>query len=298
MQLNFSTSPVGYSGDGTFTNLVETDVNCAQGYAMQSFKMNAEIGGQYNYAGQCKSIASPSVTENSFSTTPNDWGAGTNLIFLDRHPVICPTTQFLTEFQLKLSGSAQMYYSYTCAMPSVAVDASTCVTASTPSSGRGGGIIYLDRQSVACIGEKILQEFTVISVDATNIRYTYKCCDNPAPTNQPTVSPSYTPSLGPTVSPSHTPSLDPTVSPSYTPSLGPTVSPSHTPSLGPTLEPTYTPTAVRTFEATYTPTEVAVCFSGSSHVETQDHKSKLMSDVKFGEKVLSYTRNTKVTTKS
>jgi hypothetical protein len=39
-------------------------------------------------------------------------------------------------------------------------------------------------------------------------------------------------------------------------------------------------------------TSAPVCFSGSSYVELEDNNdNKLMSSIKLGEKVLSYTRN-------
>ena len=62
------------------------------------------------------------------------------------------------------------------------------------------------------------------------------------------------------------------------------------------------PTAVSccspTTVPTSTPTDPLVCFSSSSLVVTEDNNSTLISDVKLGDKVLSYTRSTKVTIKS
>ena len=47
---------------------------------------------------------------------------------------------------------------------------------------------------------------------------------------------------------------------------------------------------------TASPTSLQVCFSGSSHVESNNNNNgtKLMSEMKLGDEILSYNRKTKV----
>jgi len=73
---------------------------------------------------------------------------------------------------------------------------------------------------------------------------------SPAPTSEPTQSPTKSPSFSPTASPSKSPSFSPSASPSASPSkspsAGPTASPSKSPSAGPTASPSLGPVTIIT----------------------------------------------------
>ena len=76
------------------------------------------------------------------------------------------------------------------------------------------------------------------------------------------------------------------------PSTEPVMQPTIEPSTEPLMEPTYEPSKL----PTVAPTSLQVCFSGSSHVESNNSNNgiKLMSKMKLGDEVLSYNRKTKV----
>ena len=65
----------------------------------------------------------------------------------------------------------------------------------------------------------------------------------PAPSGQPTTTPTLSPSAQPTTTPAPVPSAQPTVTPSQTPGTQPTAAPSQTPSAQPTAASSQTPSA-------------------------------------------------------
>ena len=88
--------------------------------------------------------------------------------------------------------------------------------------------------------------------EENNINYTLHCnwsgsvpgaSQAPAPSGQPTTTPTLSPSAQPTTTPAPVPSAQPTVTPSQTPGTQPTAAPSQTPSAQPTAASSQTPSA-------------------------------------------------------
>lgn len=96
------------------------DVNCGDGNAITTFKMERDSTGtkmRYRFgcspvsgAGSCRSVTTP----------VNDDGGG-NTHFLDRHNVICNSNEIMTRFVLRRPAAGKINYEYRC-----------CAVASSP----------------------------------------------------------------------------------------------------------------------------------------------------------------------
>ncbi|GBG00371.1 hypothetical protein Rsub_13261 [Raphidocelis subcapitata] len=125
----------------------------------------------FNY--MCTDASTRSFT--TFRTGANDWGGGST-VFLDRHNVDCGANRVLNEWKLVRPSANQIAIQYVCGF--VPTRTTNCELRATAWSSNGRGQVnFLDRHSVYCPGDKMINRWQVQNDKNSNIRFLFNCCD-------------------------------------------------------------------------------------------------------------------------
>jgi len=107
-------TPDSDMGNAQLEYLDRQNVSCPAGKALSKFRLIGGAPGNIKYEYRCITVPKLSTSCETKTTGANELPADGNIVYLDRHNVICPTNKLLTQFGLKRVGTNQIQYTYTC----------------------------------------------------------------------------------------------------------------------------------------------------------------------------------------
>jgi len=153
---------------------------------MTSWKLVRDGKDKIRFDYECSDVLIPgstvsirdAVTSRAYFTGFTTQGSGEgDMMYLDRHPVMCNEDEFLTKWQVQRNGAGdKIQLAYSCAKSVHYNIPHSCHLKHTPESDEGDGTIYLEGHDVKCDAGYHMKGWMYGRVPPRNFQIEYICC--------------------------------------------------------------------------------------------------------------------------